>query len=82
MIHKDGGDCVTALKCVVWRRYSRIPIRLLRLPGRCLALFCQVPLALSASSHFAEQTSQLTGTTEVASRQPYVLRIVAKHLNL
>ena len=34
---------------------------------RCLALFCQVPLALSASSHFAGQTSHLTGTTAPAA---------------
>ena len=61
------GDCETIFRHVVRRQLQQYPGQAAPIAQRCLALFCQVPLALPASSHFAGQTSHLTGTTPTAA---------------
>ena len=71
------GGCRTILKCVGWRRSQQYPDQAAPIARWCLALFCQVPLALSASSHFTGQTSHLTGTTATAASS-HMLRAFCK----
>ena len=59
------GDCEIIFRHVVRRQLQQYPGQAAPIAQRCLALFCQVPLALPASSHFAGQTSHLTGTTNM-----------------
>ena len=71
------GGCRTILKCVGWRRSQQYPDQAAPIARWCLALFCQVPLALSTSSHFTGQTSHLTGTTATAASS-HMLRALCK----
>ena len=50
-----------------WLRSQQYPDQPAPVARRCLALFCQVPLTLSTSSHFAGQKSHLTGTVAPAA---------------